>query len=108
MNIVDLSDSLVIVHVSIKDCFIPTTTKLANTKKVVYESINIPYIIGRDRKVTNGSGSNNLSSLVSSKSYYTSFFHDQIFEHMFFSCHVSRTTDVQIPGLMLCFPMKHT
>ena len=62
--------------VFVQYCSITIITKLTNTKKVVSESINIPNIIDRDRKLTNSSCSNNLSLLVSSESHNTFFFNN--------------------------------
>jgi len=53
MNIVDLSDSLVTVQMSLSKTVLSYYHKLANTKKVMSGSINIPDIIDRDRGVTN-------------------------------------------------------
>jgi len=95
---VDWLDLLIIVYVFLSNNALkPLSKKLANTKKVVSESINIPNIIDSDRGVTNDSCPNNLSLLVSSKSDNTSFFHDWIFEHLSFSYHVSIAVIVQLP-----------
>jgi hypothetical protein len=54
MNIMDLSDSLINVQMSLSKTVLSHYHKLANNKKVMSGSINIPDIIDRDRGVTNG------------------------------------------------------